>query len=647
MTTESWETECTEIIETTAEPLSPTVLCFGLVHRTSAGLKRCQEKMKQINADNSTPRPSLSRFSPIDSTTKNLDVSQTTESFDTECTEVTETPTPEIQSDKTKKPLEVSTESWETECTEITETTAEPLGPTVLCFGLVHRTSAGLKRCREKMKQVNADNSTPRPSLSPTESTVKNLDTTESFETECTEVTETPTPEILSDKTKKTIEVSTESWETECTEVTETLTLEHKVEHSEITMATLTVLTTPKIPPDETTKSLEMTTESWETECTEIIETTAEPLSPTVLCFGLVHRTSAGLKRCQEKMKQIHADNSTPRPSLSRFSPIDSTTKNLDVSQTTESFETECTEVTETPTPEIQSDKTKKLIEVSTESWETECTEITDITAGHQSSATPGKIDASGTLGPLITKETDNVQSDKTEVLVTNRHTEETKTTTAFPSPTRPCFGLVHRTSTGLTRCLQKMKRLNEGKTTPRVRSFSTVENVTPQTTIQPTTVIQYTKDQTKITNKVVDEDQKQFDYFNKHFYYFNGMLKKVSNHGLKSETPPTEKLKSLKPDKTHELGKTARSEMAAVMDKPQETLLEPQHVVETKTTAAPLRLHASSTMHKSMKKQPELTPHLTSLNHREHRADDTAEYKGHFYYFNGRSKRINNHATG
>ena len=234
------------------------------------------------------------------------------------------------------------------------------------------------------MKQISADNSTPRPSLSPLpliSSTTKSLDvsqTTESFETECTEVTETPTPEIQSDKTTKSLEVSTESWETECTEVTETSTPEQKVDHSEITMATLTVLTTPEIPPDKITNSLEITTESWETECTEITETTAQPLSPTVLCFGLVHRTSAGLKRCQQKIKQISADNSTPKPSLSPSSPFSGPTKSLDVSQTTESFETECTEVTETPTPKILLEKSTKSLDVTTESWETECTEVTE-----------------------------------------------------------------------------------------------------------------------------------------------------------------------------------------------------------------------------------------------------------------------------
>ncbi len=109
------------------------------------------------------------------------------------------------------------------------------------------------------------------------------------------------------------------------------------------------------------------------------------------------------------------------------------------------------------------------------------------------------------------------------------------------PTDEDGCFGLIHRTTSGMKRCLEKMimnKNYVTQITTSNPQEPSTVKDKQEttelssilQNTLQSSTLSKYQSSK-QISQNNMDEVNAEDE--NNHFYYFNGKLKRVENHAL------------------------------------------------------------------------------------------------------------------
>ncbi len=223
--------------------------CFGLIHRTSSGLKRCQEKKMIKFYDLKSEHLATEGINELITAGKHAEdlirteheKRMTTQSLETECTTEIEFYTPEDKTpvtttattyeEKQSKPVDFISENIESKGTNEPATTI-----------------SSIKYAEDFIS-----------------TTQETLLTTEALETECTTEIELNTPE---DKTPVT---------TTATTYEEKQSEERK--EMKPTMAVPGVET--QTPPNKETQALWHTDEDG--------------------CFGLIHRTSSGFKRCQEK----------------------------------------------------------------------------------------------------------------------------------------------------------------------------------------------------------------------------------------------------------------------------------------------------------------------------------------------------------
>ncbi|XP_043077091.1 mucin-17-like [Puntigrus tetrazona] len=277
--------------------------CTGLIHRTNSGLKRCQEKIMKIFDLKSEHLATEGTNELVTATkyTENLirienEKRMTTQSLETEC--ITEI---ELQTPEDKTPVmrtDITHEERQSEYNNLgseylTKSTNEPA------------------KLRTSTKYAEDFISTKQETLM----------TTETLETECTTEIELPTPG------DKTLVERTDITHEERQLKYDDLISEHLPTKDTNKLVTSTPLRRDEHTVIETKHQMESITEVPEKECTKEIEILipedkkppskeAEGSMPTDEdgCFGLIHRTSYGMKRCQEKMIKILLYNTTPKP---------------------------------------------------------------------------------------------------------------------------------------------------------------------------------------------------------------------------------------------------------------------------------------------------------------------------------------------
>ncbi|ROL47487.1 hypothetical protein DPX16_13202 [Anabarilius grahami] len=549
MTTDSLETECTTEIElqtpvTEESQQKDEDGCFGLIHRTTSGLKRCQEKMIKMDnisselhateGSNELGTPTTFRKYVEELMETEQDRRMTTEALETECTteveammqedktSIARTSTYEekqsdsvdlisdnIESTVTTEPVApttstkyagdftekmqetiTTTDSLETECTTEIELQTPVIEESQQtdedgCFGLIHRTTSGLKRCQEKM--IKMDNISSE--LHATESS-NELVTPTTFRKYVEDLMETEDDKIM----------TTEALETECTTEVEAMMQEDKTSiartstyeekqsdsvdlisdniESTVTTEPVAPTTSTKYAGDFTKKRQEtiMTTDSLETECTTEIELQTPVIEESQQtdedgCFGLIHRTTSGLKRCQEKMikmdnisSELHATESSNElvtPTTFRKYVEDLMETEDDKIMTTEALETECTTEVEVMT---QEDKTSIA---RTSTYEEKQSDSVDLISDN--------IESTVTTEPVAPTTSTKYAGDFTEKMqetITTTDSLETECTTEIELQTPVteesqqtdedgCFGLIHRTTSGLKRCQEKMIKMD------------------------------------------------------------------------------------------------------------------------------------------------------------------------------------------
>lgn len=109
---------------------------------------------------------------------------------------------------------------------------------------------------------------------------------------------------------------------------------------------------------------------------------------------------------------------------------------------------------------------------------------------------------------------------EKTESTEVTEILQSPETDKMLPTDEDGCFGLVHRTTSGLKRCQEKMMQMISYKFTP-----------TLQKSLQASTLNKF-QSVTQVAQKIKNQTSED----NSHFYYFNGKLKRVGNHTARLE---------------------------------------------------------------------------------------------------------------
>ncbi len=519
MTTQSLETECTtEIDLQTPEDKTP-------VASTATTYKEKQSKPVDFISENieskgtnepATPTTSIKYAEDFISTTQ--ETLLTTETLETECTTEIELQTPE---DKTPVTTTATTyeEKQSEERKEIKPTMAVPGVETQTppsketealshtdedgCFGLIHRTSSGLKRCQEKnmitfydlksehlaTEGVNELITAGKHAEDLIRTEHEKRMTTQSLETECTTEIEFYTPE---DKTPVTTTATT--YEEKQSKPVDFIS--ENIE-SKGTNEPATPTTSIKYAEDfiSTTQETLLTTETLETECTtEIDLQTPEDKTP-------VASTATTYKEKQSKPVDFISENieskgtnepATPTTSIKYAEDFISTTQ--ETLLTTETLETECTTEIDLQTPEDKTpvtstattyeEKTSKPVDFISENIKSKGTNEPATPSTFREHYVRPTEHEMALVFPDIECTTESKSStEKPEDILKKQSEErkEMKPTMAVPgveTQTPPsketemswridedgCFGLIHRTSSGLKRCQEKIIEIDNLK---------------------------------------------------------------------------------------------------------------------------------------------------------------------------------------
>ncbi|KAA0719927.1 hypothetical protein E1301_Tti011646 [Triplophysa tibetana] len=341
--------------------------------------------------------------------------------------------------------------------------------------------------------------------------------TTEFAETECTTEIEISTPEDI-----KPVEKETTTYK------------ESKTESVDLSSETLSRELDPTVI-DHVTGT---TTEFTETECTTEIEISIpENVSPVVReTTTITDMKSESVDLTSKHSEPKRTDESVTSSTLRQYENIVTLPDHV-VEITTEPSETECTTEILTSTPEPPNNRVTTLsayINSITLAGPERTLDITEYTKDSESS----QVKKDNILERTSMKTTEMMPT----VTDTGVKTECTEVTEILQSPEEDemllrdedgCFGLIHRTTSGLKRCREKIMQMISYKTTPRSYFPTTLQ---PNLTLKIQESLQaFFKSFTQLPQKNIEKENQTSDA-NSHFYYFNGKLKRVGNHAARHE---------------------------------------------------------------------------------------------------------------